>query len=100
MNAHFREVNTNLTNKINEIKSITETALTKNNKELDNFEQHFMNEYNSFTSHLQNKLNTFNNNNKKLLQYNNTELDVLKEKHMYMDNTISKMKIELLNNTQ
>ena len=97
MNAHFREVNTNLINQLNEIKSHTETALNKNNKELDNFEQHFMNEYNSFTTHLQNKLNTFNNNNKKLLQYNNTELDVLKEKHMYMDNTISKMKVELLN---
>ena len=100
VNSHFREVNTNLTNKINEIKSITETAITKNNKELNNFEQHFMNEYNSFSSHLQNKLNTFNNNNKKLLQYNNTELDVLKEKHMHMDNAISKMKIELLNTQQ
>ena len=97
MKAHFREVNTNLTNKINDIKSLTETALNKNAKELDNFEQHFMNEYNSFTSHLQNKINTFNNNNKKLLQYNNTELDVLKEKHMHMDNAISKMKVELLN---
>lgn len=100
MNAHFREVTTNLTNQLNDIKSHTETALTKNNKELDNFEQHLMNEYTSFTSHLQHKLNTFNNNNKKLLQYNNTELDVLKEKHMYMDNAISKMKVELLNNTQ
>lgn len=45
MNAHFREVTTNLTNQLNDIKSHTETALTKNNKELDNFEQHLMNEY-------------------------------------------------------
>jgi hypothetical protein len=97
MNAHFREVNTNLNTKLNEMKCRTETALNNNNKELDNFEQHFMNEYNTFTSHLQHKLNTFNNNNKKLLQYNNTELDVLKEKHMCMDNAISKMKLELLN---
>lgn len=93
--TQFKEMNSNLATKFKSLNDNSNTQLESHNKEIDNFEKHILNEHEKFISFIQNHLEEQNGNMKKLFDYVNDDIDILKGKNDSMENLIKKLRADV-----
>lgn len=93
--TQFKEMNSNLATKIKSLNDSSNTQFESHNKEIDNFEKHILNEHEKFISFIQNHLDEQNVNMKKLFDYVNDDIDILKGKNDSMENLIKKLRADV-----
>jgi predicted nucleic acid-binding Zn-ribbon protein len=85
-------VNQDLNKKIMLLKESLITQLNNQNKEIENFETHQMNEYDIFNSSIRGVINDHINQLKSIYEYTNKDIDLLRNKHEYLVNSINKLR--------
>ena len=86
-NNYLKEIN-NLRNNLNEENSIKE-------KEIINFEQHFIKEYENFTKFITDILKTNVEKIKSMSDYLNTDIELIKNKNKYLEETLLKLREDI-----
>lgn len=86
-NNYLKEIN-KLTNNLNEENSIKE-------KEIINFEQHFIKEYENFTKFITDILKTNVEKIKSMSDYLNTDIELIKNKNKYLEETLLKLREDI-----
>ena len=93
----------NNNNKIEQIENGINTYIIDRNKEMDNFENHLLNEYDKFINFIQMKFEELNEGVKKLIDYNGEDINFMKEKMNSFQEANKKLRIDLfkgLNETE
>ena len=85
-------VNQDLNKKLMLLKESLITQLNNQNKEIENFETHQMNEYDIFNSSIRGVINDHINQLKSIYEYTNKDIDLLRNKHEYLVNSINKLR--------
>ena len=89
--------------KIETVESGINEYINDRNKELENFENHLLNEYDKFVNFIQLKFEEFNEGIKKMVDYNIEDIKVMKEKMELFQEAYKKLRIDLfkgLNETE
>ena len=89
--------------KIDEIQKRINSYINDRNKEMDNFENHLLNEYDKFINFIQVKFDELNEGVKKLVDYNGEDINLIKEKMELFQEANKKLRIDLfkgLNETE
>ena len=68
------------------------TQLNNQNKEIENFETHQMNEFGTFNSNIRGAINDHISQLKSIYEYTNKDIDLLRNKHEYLVNSINKLR--------
>ena len=90
-------------NKIINIEKEINDYINERNQELDNFENHLLNEYDKFINFIQMKFEELNEGVKKLVDYNGEDINLIKEKMELFQEANKKLRIDLfkgLNETE
>ena len=90
-------------NKIEEIEKGINSYINERNQEMDNFENHLLNEYDKFINFIQMKFEELNEGVKKLVDYNGEDINLIKEKMELYQEANKKLRIDLfkgLNETE
>ena len=66
--------------------------LTLKNKEITNFEQHFLMEFENFTKFITDILNQNIDKIKSMNEYMNSDIEIVKNKNQYLEETLLKMR--------
>ena len=85
-------VNQDLNKKLMLLKESLITQLNNQNKEIENFETHQMNEYDTFNSQVRGTINDHISQLKSIYEYTNKDIDLLRNKHEYLVNSINKLR--------
>ena len=93
----FKEMNTTLTNKMKNFGDNTTNQIECNNKEIDHFEKHIISEHEKFINFIQNHLDEQNGNIRKLFDYVNDDIDMLKSKGDTMESLMKKLRADVFN---
>ena len=93
----FKEMNTTLTSKMKNFGDNTTNQIECNNKEIDHFEKHIINEHEKFINFIQNHLDEQNGNIRKLFDYVNDDIDMLKSKGDTMESLMKKLRADVFN---
>jgi hypothetical protein len=89
--------------KMDEIQKRINSYINDRNKEMDNFENHLLNEYEKFINFIQTKFDELNEGVKKLVDYNGEDINIMKEKMDLFQEANKKLRIDLfkgLNETE
>ena len=89
--------------KIKELEKEINTYINERNQELENFENHLLNEYDKFVNFIQLKFEELNEGVKKLLDYNGEDINLIKEKMDLFQEANKKLRNDLfkgLNETE
>ena len=90
-------------NKIEELEKGISSYINDRNQELDNFENHLLNEYDKFINFIQIKFEELNDGVKKMVDYNGEDINLMKEKMELFQEANKKLRIDLfkgLNETE
>ena len=93
----FKEMNTTLTSKMKNFGDNTTNQIECNNKEIDHFEKHIISEHEKFINFIQNHLDEQNGNIRKLFDYVNDDIDMLKSKGDTMESLMKKLRADVFN---
>ena len=89
--------------KIKEMEEELNLYINEKTKDLENFENHLLNEYQKFISFIQNKVEEYNEGMKKLVDYNTEDVNLIKEKMNIYQEGNNKLRIDIfkgINDTQ
>lgn len=98
MTNTFKEINSNVLLKIKSISDGSKENMIKQNEEFDHFEKHFIGEYEKFVSYIQSLFDKQNENVKKIMNFTNADIDMLREKNLALEHSMNQLKTELLKN--
>ena len=93
----FKEINGTIANKMKNFIDNTTNQIDCNNKEIDHFEKHIISEHEKFINFIQNHLDEQNGNIRKLFDYVNDDIDMLKSKGDTMENLMKKLRADVFN---
>lgn len=93
--TQFKEMNSNLALKMKSFNDASSTQFESHSKEIDNFEKHILNEHDKFITFIQTHLDEQSVNIKKLFEYVNDDIDILKGKNTTMENLIKKLRTDV-----
>ena len=85
-------VNQDLNKKLMLLKETLITQLNNQNKEIENFETHQMNEFGTFNSNIRGAINDHISQLKSIYEYTNKDVELLRNKHEYLVNSINKLR--------
>ena len=85
----FKEMNATVAAKIKNFVDNTTNQIESNNKEIDHFEKHVIGEHEKFINFIQNHLDEQNGNIRKLFDYVNDDIDMLKSKGDTIENLMT-----------
>lgn len=98
MNNKFKEINSNILLKMKSISDDSKENMIKQNEEFDHFEKHFIGEYEKFVSYIQSLFDKQNENIKKIMNFTNSDIDMIREKNLALEHSMNQLKTELLKN--
>lgn len=98
MTNRFKEINSNVLMKIKSISDGSKENMIKQNEEFEHFEKHFIGEYEKFVSYIQSLFDKQNENVKKIMNFTNADIDMLREKNLALEHSMNQLKTELLKN--
>ena len=88
----FSSLSNNYLREINELKKNLNKQNTLKDKEISNFEQHILEEYENFTKFITNILNQNVDKVKSMNEYLNSDIEIIKNKNLYLEETLLKMR--------
>lgn len=98
MTNKFKEINSNVLLKIKSISDGSKENMIKQNEEFNHFEKHFIGEYEKFVSYIQSLFDKQNENVKKIMNFTNADIDMLRQKNLTLEHSMNQLKTELLKN--
>ena len=93
----LKEMNGAVAAKIKNFSDNTTNQIECNNKEIDHFEKHVISEHEKFINFIQNHLDEQNGNIRKLFDYVNDDIDMLKSKGETIENLMKKLRADVFN---
>ena len=91
----IQSLDDDLNKKLRQLKETLITQMNNQNKEIDNFEKHILTEHDKFITFIQTHLDEQNVNIKKLFDYVNDDIEILKGKNSTMENLIKKLRTDV-----
>ena len=88
----FTSLSNNYLREIDELKKNLNKQNTLKDKEISNFEQHILEEYENFTKFITNILNQNVDKVKSMNEYLNSDIEIIKNKNLYLEETLLKMR--------
>ena len=88
----FDSLSNNYLREIDELKKNLNKQNTLKDKEISNFEQHILEEYENFTKFITNILNQNVDKIKSMNEYLNSDIEIIKNKNQYLEETLLKMR--------
>ena len=88
----FDSLSNNYLREIDELKKNLNKQNTLKDKEISNFEQHILEEYENFTKFITNILNQNMDKVKSMNEYLNSDIEIIKNKNQYLEETLLKMR--------
>lgn len=88
-------MSTNLNQKVKGMNESINNQLANQTKEIDHFEHHMLNEHDKFINFIQSHLDEQNLNMKKLFDFSNEDIDILKTKSDSLENALKKLRGDL-----
>lgn len=91
----FTSLSNNYLREIDELKKNLNKQNTLKDKEISNFEQHILEEYENFTKFITNILNQNVDKVKSMNEYLNSDIEIIKNKNLYLEETLLKMREDI-----
>ena len=91
----FNSLSNNYLREINEVKKDFNEQNKIKDKEINNFEQHLLNEYEKFTKFITGILNQNVDKIKSMNDYLNSDIDIIKNKNQYLEDTLIKLREDI-----
>ena len=91
----LKEMNNNIKKNNKEIIENNKNKIDNYNKEIEHFENHIFNEHDKFVKFIQNYCNEQNSSMKKLFDYTNEDIDILKSKTENLENSLNKLRTDI-----
>ena len=91
----FKDMNNIIKNNNKEMNDNVENKINICNKEIENFENHILSENDKFVKYIQNHIDEQNSSLKRLFDYANEDIELLKGKIMNLDDSIKKLRTEV-----
>lgn len=88
----FSSLSNNYLREIDEMKKNLNKQNALKDKEISNFEQHILEEYENFTKFITNILNQNVDKVKSMNEYLNSDIEIIKNKNQYLEETLLKMR--------
>ena len=88
----FNSLSNNYLKEINDLKNDLEQKNSLKEKEMINFEEHFISEYENFTKFMTDVLNKNVENQKSMTEYINSDIEIIKKKNEYLEETLLRLR--------
>jgi hypothetical protein len=95
LKSDFDSLSSNYLKEINELKKFLNKQNNLKNKEISNFEQHFLEEYENFTKFITDILNQNVDKLKSMNDYMNSDIEIIKNKNAYLEETLLKLRTDI-----
>ena len=95
LKSDFDSLSNNYLREIDELKKNLNNENNVKNKEISNFEQHFLIEYENFTKFITDILNQNIDKIKSMNEYMNSDIEIIKNKNQYLEETLLKMREDI-----
>ena len=92
LKSDFESLSNNYLREIDELRKNLNKENNIKNKEISNFEQHFLLEYENFTKFITDILNQNIDKIKSMNEYMNSDIEIIKNKNQYLEETLLKMR--------
>lgn len=92
LKSDFDSLSNNYLKEINDLKKNLNKQNNLKSKEISNFEQHFLEEYENFTKFITDILNQNIDKIKSMNEYMNSDIEIIKNKNRYLEETLLKMR--------
>ena len=92
LKSDFDSLSNNYLREIDELRKNLNNENNIKNKEISNFEQHFLLEYENFTKFITDILNQNIDKIKSMNEYMNSDIEIIKNKNQYLEETLLKMR--------
>ena len=92
LKSDFESLSNNYLREIDELRQNLNKENNIKNKEISNFEQHFLLEYENFTKFITDILNQNIDKIKSMNEYMNSDIEIIKNKNQYLEETLLKMR--------
>ena len=95
LKSDFDSLSSNYLKEINDLKKFLNKQDNAKNKEISNFEQHFLEEYENFTKFITDILNQNVDKLKSMNDYMNSDIEIIKNKNAYLEETLFKLRMDI-----
>ena len=92
LKSDFDSLSHNYLREIDELRKNMSKEINLKNKEISNFEQHFLMEFENFTKFITDILNQNIDKIKSMNEYMNSDIEIVKNKNQYLEETLLKMR--------